>query len=152
MPQIPVTTRLDQDRPLVKIDYQVIPQPAAGQNLQFTVPVGYRFKLISTYLSMVTDANVGDRLLFVQVAGPNGAFFRFQPPYIIVAGETRYLTLATNVPQIAHSATNMSSVIPLPTDLTLEEGTTITIGLLGIQVGDQFSAAVGQLLSQFVAE
>jgi hypothetical protein len=152
MPQIPVTTRLDQDRPLVKIDYQVIPQPAAGQNLQFTVPVGYRFKLISTYLSMVTDANVGDRLLFVQVAGPNGAFFRFQPPYIIVAGETRYLTLATNVPQIAHSAINMSSVIPFPTDLTLEEGTTITIGLVGIQVGDQFSAAVGQLLSQFVAE
>ena len=152
MPQIPVTTRLDQDRPLVKIDYQVIPQPAAGQNLQFTVPVGYRFKLISTYLSMVTDANVGDRLLFVQVAGPNGAFFRFQPPYIIVAGETRYLTLATNVPQIAHSATNMSSIIPFPTDLTLEEGTTITVGLIGIQVGDQFSAAVGQLLSQFVAE
>ena len=152
MPQIPITTRLDQDRPLVKIDYQVIPQPAAGQNLQFTVPVGYRFKLISTYLSMVTDANVGDRILFVQVAGPNGAFFRFQPPYIIVAGETRYLTLATNVPQIAHSATNMSSIIPFPTDLTLEEGTTITIGLIGIQVGDQFSAAVGQLLSQFVAE
>lgn len=152
MPQIPVTTRLDQDRPLVKIDYQVIPQPAAGQNLQFTVPVGYRFKLISTYLSMVTDANAGDRLLFVQVAGPNGTFYRFQPPYIIVAGETRYLTLATNVPQIAHSATNMSSIIPFPTDLTLEEGTTITVGLIGIQVGDQFSAAVGQLLSQFVAE
>ena len=152
MPQIPVTTRLDQDRPLVKIDYQVIPQPAAGQNLQFTVPVGYRFKLISTFLTMVTDANVGDRILFVQVAGPNGAFFRFQPPYIIVAAETRYLTLATNVPQVAHSATNMSAVIPFPTDLTLEEGTTITVGLVGIQVGDQFSAAVGQLLSQFVAE
>lgn len=152
MPQIPVTTRTDQDRPLVKIDYQVIPQPAAGQNLTFTVPVGYRLQLISSYLSIVTDATAADRILFVQFDGPNGAFFRFQPPFLITASETRYLSVISGGNHIAHSATNMSAIIPIPTALVLEESTTITIGLVNIQATDQISAAVGQLLSQFVAE
>lgn len=152
MPQIPVTIRTDETRPLVKIDYQVVPAPPAGQNLQFTVPVGYRFQLISTYVTIVTDANVADRTLFVQVSGPNGPFFRFQPPFAITASETRYLTIAIGIPQAAHSATNMSALIPFPSGLVLEEGTIMTVGLVNIQAGDQLSSAVGQLLSQFVAE
>lgn len=152
MPQIPITIRTDDTRPLVKIDYQVAPAPPPGQNLQFTVPVGYRFQLLSTYVTIVTDANVADRYLFVEVSGPYGPFFRLQPPFAITASETRNLTVAVGVPQFAHSPTNMSALIPFPPPLILEEGTIFTIGLVGIQVGDQLSAAVGQLLSQFVAE
>jgi hypothetical protein len=36
--------------------------------------------------------------------------------------------------------------------MTLQEGDEITVGLTGIQVGDQFQLIHGQLLSQFVAE
>lgn len=152
MPQIPVTTRLDQDRPLVKIDYQVVPQPAAGQNLSFTVPVGYRFQLISAFLTIVADANVADRFLFLQINGPSGALFRYQAAVAITATDTRYATIATNVPLIALSPTITHAQIPIPPGLVLEEGTSFTIGLVGIQAGDQFSALIGQLLSQFVAE
>jgi len=152
MPQIPLTTRNAEDRPLVIFDYTSFDRPAVAQPITFVVPRGYRFQIMSLYASIVTDANVADRVLYIQISGPNGPFFRFQPPFLIAASETRYVTAAPGIAQVAHSATNMSAVLPIPSGIVLEEGTIFTLGLVNAQAGDQLSAGVVQLLSQFVAE
>lgn len=141
-----------EDRPLVKIVYDTIPQPAAGTNLQLTVPVGYRLELKTLNCSVVTDANIPDRNLFYAIHTNVGPVLHFLQPYPFVNGETRNLSLATLPFAIQHSFAIMYALWPFPNGLVLEEGSTLTIGLLNIQVGDQFSEAPYMALSQFVAE
>ena len=152
MPQIPITIRQQEDRPLVKVMYDPIVQPAAGQNAVFVVPQGYRLQLKSMFATIVTDANVANRTLFLRIAGPNGVYYYFEHPFLITAGETRTVTVAPSLSLIAHSATALAAVWPFPTDYPIEEGAIITLGLVGIQVGDQISQINPMLLSQFVAE
>jgi hypothetical protein len=152
MPQVPVTVRTPTDRPLVKVVDQSVPNPAAGAAFQIVVPIGYRFKIVSLFLRFVTDANVADRFIVITVSTPSGVVFRFTHSAPIVAGETRFLTLAPGVAPLTWSGTIMTSLAAFPTDLTLEEGSIIDVTVTGIQVGDQFSQVNTQLLSQFTAE
>lgn len=152
MPQIPITVRSPDDRPLVKVAYETIPQPAPGQNAILVVPQGYRLQIRSLYAQIVTDANVADRFLFLSIQAANGILYYYSPPFAITASETRYLTLAPSLTLISHSITNMTAVWPLPLDYPLEEGVILTLGLANIQVGDQLSTINMMNLSQFVAE
>jgi hypothetical protein len=152
MPQIPITIRRDQDRPLVKVVYDPFLQPAAGQNAVFVVPQGYRLQLKSLFATIVTDANVANRTLFLRIAGPNGIYYYFEHPFLITAGETRTVTVAPSLSLIAHTLTTLSAIWPFPIDYPIEEGVIITLGLVNIQVGDQISQINPMLLSQFVAE
>jgi hypothetical protein len=152
MPIIPQIFQGVEDRPLVKVVYDSIQQPPAGQNLMLTVPQGYRLQLVSIFLTVVTDANIVNRTFFVQLTTAAGVVYYFQHPFIITNAETRALCIAPSLPLIPHSATNMSACWPWPADMVIEEGSNITIGLTAIQVGDQFTAAPYMILSQFVAE
>jgi hypothetical protein len=67
MPQIPVTTRIATDRPLVKVDNMAVPQPPAGAGFSIVVPVGYRFSIVALFFRLITDANVGARTLIFDV-------------------------------------------------------------------------------------
>jgi len=152
MPQIPITIRQQEERPLVKVMYDPIVQPAAGQNAVFVVPQGYRLQLKSLFATIITDANVAVRTLFLRIAGPNGIYYYFEHPFNIAASETRTITIAPSISLIAHSITAFSAVWPFPADYPIEEGAIITLGLVNIQVGDQISQINPMLLSQFVAE
>lgn len=152
MPNIPIVVQTVEDRPLVKVVYDVIPAPAAGQNVTLTVPQGYRFQLKSIFLSVTTDANAVDRNYFVQLATAAGVVLYFRHPFVITNGETRALCVAQGLPLIAHSVIGMNATFPWPDNLVIEEGDILTIGLSAIQVGDQFTAASYMALSQFVAE
>jgi len=152
MPQIPVTMRFPPDRPLVKVVDQAVADPAAGAGFQIVVPLGYRFKLVSMYFRLVLDANVLDRFVIVTINTPSGTVYRFTHSSPLLTGETRFLTIATNVASLSWSASIMTSIVPFPPDLTLEEGSVIDVTITGIQVGDQISDINAQLLSQFTAE
>ena len=152
MPQIPVTTRIATDRPLVKIDNLAVPDPAAGQAFSITVPVGYRYQIASMFMRLVTDANVADRIPTLQVSTPSGIIFRWTSPFLVVASETRYVTFAPGLAQVNWSVLQLTAQVALPPTITLEEGSVISISIAGIQATDQISLINAQILSQFVAE
>ena len=152
MPQIPVTTRLSSDRPLVKIDNNAVPNPAAGQGFSITVPVGYRAQPVSLFFTMVTDANVANRFFVLDFVTSSGVVFRSAPAWPQTASETRSLCFAAGVSPILHSVTVFSGLQPVPPGFTLQEGDSIVLSVTGIQAGDQISLVNAQLLSQFVAE
>lgn len=152
MPQIPVTMRSAEDRPLVKVVNDLIPNPAAGTAFSIVVPQGYRFNLVALYLQFVTDANVANRFITVTVTTPSGTIFTYSHTTPIVAGETRTLCIGSGIANLTWTATLMNATAPFPPALTLEEGCAITITVAGIQVGDQFSLINSQVLSQFAAE
>jgi len=152
MPQIPITVRTADDRPLVKVHNFAIPDPEVGLPLAITVPLGYRYKLASLFLEFNTDANIADRFMIITISTPAGTVFRFTHLAPIINGETRYITLAPALASILWSVTNMTATTPIPTDLTLEEGSIINVAVTNIQVGDFFTGCCAQLLSQFIAE
>lgn len=152
MPQIPVTTRTATERPLVKVVNEALANPAAGAGFSIVVPVGYRFQVSTLFLRFVTDANVAGRIVEVTFSTPTGIIYRFTHTTAILAGETRFLTLAPGAPSLLWSATAMTAMSGLPPALVLEEGSSIDVTVVGIQVGDQFSLINSQVLSQFVAE
>ena len=152
MPQIPVTTRIATDRPLVKVDNNAVANPPAGQGFSIVVPVGYRFQLLSMYLRFITDATVADRFIILTVSSPSGVLLRLTHATAILASETRHLTVAAGVSTVVWTASVLSSVLPFPAGIVLEEGSSIEVTVTGIQATDQFSLINSQLLSQFVAE
>lgn len=152
MPQIPITVRTADERPLVKVVDVAIPDPPAGQGFAIVVPVGYRFKVASVFIEFNTDANVADRFIIVTAVTPAGTIFRFTHLVPIIDNETRYLTLAPALPSLLWTVVNMTATTPTPPDITLEEGSQIIVDVTGIQIGDQFNHCCAQLLSQFVAE
>jgi len=152
MPQIPVTTRIATDRPLVKVDNNAVANPPAGQGFSIVVPVGYRFQLLSMYLRFITDATVADRFVILSVSSPSGVLLRLTHATAILASETRHLTVAAGVSTVVWTASVLSSILPFPAGIVLEEGSSIEVTVTGIQATDQFSLINSQLLSQFVAE
>ncbi len=152
MPQIPVTTRIATDRPLVKVVNEALPNPAAAAGFSIVVPVGYRFTPVSLFMRFVTDANVGVRIVVLQLSTSSGVVFRYATVFGQSENETRFLTFGVGVAYVPWLAANFTSIIPLPSGLTLQEGDEIAVTVSNIQVGDQLSLINSQMLSQFVAE
>jgi len=152
MPQIPVTTRIATDRPLVKVDNSAVANPAAAQGFSITVPVGYRFTPVSLFMRMVTDANVAVRYVTLELISSSGVMFRYSTPFGQSESETRYISFAPGVAQVLWSIAVFTSIVPLPLGVTLQEGDAIVISVLNMQAGDQISLINSQILSQFVAE
>jgi len=152
MPQIPLTVRTADERPLVKVVNDSIPTPAPALGFQIVIGRGYRTSVVCLRFRLVPDANVADRFLTLSIANNVGILFQHTNITAVPASETNTMTYAQGLPNVAKSATNSNSLFPLPTALTLEEGDTITVTIAGVQVGDQVDQIVMQSLSQFVAE
>ena len=152
MPQIPVTTRIATDRPLVKVDNNALANPPAAQGFSIIVPVGYRLQPIAIFFRLTTDANVGARYLVFDILTSSGILLHFAPNYGIGPTEIRNFVFGPGLANINQSATVLDSTTPTCPGLTLQEGDEIRVALTGIQVGDQFSLINTQVLSQFVAE
>jgi hypothetical protein len=152
MPQIPVTIRTAIERPLVKVVNDLIQTPAPGLGFAITIPLGYRTSIVCLRFRFVSDANVSDRFLTLSIANNAGILYQHTNIVALVASETDTMVYGSGLPNVAKSATNHNSLVPLPAGLTLEEGDTLTITIAGVQVGDQIDQIVMQSLSQFVAE
>jgi hypothetical protein len=152
MPQIPITTRIATDRPLVKVDNTALANPPAGQGFSLVVPTGYRFQPVALFFRLTTDANVAARNLVFTILTSSGILINFAPVFAFGPTEVRNFVFAPGVANILQSAAVFDSTTPICPDLTLQEGDEIRVALTGIQVGDQFSMINYQVLSQFVAE
>lgn len=152
MPQIPITTRIATDRPLVKVVNEAVSAPPVASGFSIVVPVGYRFTPVSLFMRMVTDANVAVRFVVLELSSSSGILFRYATPFGQSENETRYITFAVGVSAAIWTLGNLTSVVPLPSGITLQEGDQITISVIDIQAGDQISLVNSQMLSQFAAE
>jgi len=152
MPQIPITTRIATDRPLVKVDNSAIANPAAGQGFSITIPVGYRSSLVSMRLRLTCDANVAGRVLHVRAVCNDITVWEMSHLSACVATGVYVISIGPGLGYIALAGTAFFASWPSPPQLTLQEGDQIIVSIDSIQVGDQIDQIALQTLSQFVAE
>ena len=152
MPQIPITTRIATDRPLVKVDNSAIANPAAGQGFSITIPVGYRSSLVSMRLRLTCDANVAGRILHIRAVCNDLSVWEMSHTSACVATGVYVVNVGPGLPFVALGAAVFFASWPSPPQLTLQEGDQIIVSVDSIQVGDQFDLIALQTLSQFVAE
>jgi len=116
-----------------------IPQPAVGGGFTFTYSLSEYWMLRSLCFQLVTDANVANRIVFMDLIDKAGnKIGRFSSGFNQTATLTTIYTFAT---QIAAYGANAAASIGSPVSkLWLHPGSKITVGITNVQAGDQVSA------------
>jgi hypothetical protein len=112
--------------------------PAAGANFTITVPTGTRWRVQSLIGTLVSDANVANRQVFLRIDDGATIYFEMFANTVQAAGVTdKYIWSARQVAELAGSG---DIVMAIPVNLVIEAGHRITSAVASIQVGDQWSA------------
>jgi hypothetical protein len=112
--------------------------PAANNEISETVPTGVRWRLLSFYFTLVTDANVANRNVRLVIDDGTNTFLR--------VGSNQNHGATTTAAYIAAELGFTGSVsfepfvIPLPTGIWLSPGSRIRTNTGLMQVGDNYSA------------
>lgn len=114
--------------------------PAAGANFSYPVPANTRMEILGVTLTLINDANVGNRL--VQIHGYDGtaAFQYGEASGVQVASATAYYSAAPNGGNLHTAATDSIYCITLPSPFILNYGDSLRSTICSIQAGDQISA------------
>ncbi len=115
-----------------------VANPAAGSGTTFTTLQNQRLELISMFLTLVTDANVANRI--VRIHMPGLASDPVFPAHNVQAASTtiQYVFMTGGV-NVDHSGTNNVMYNIMPINFFSEAGFPIRIDVSNIQVGDQLS-------------
>lgn len=117
---------------------QTVANPAAGADATATPPANQRSMLVGVNLELATDANVVDR--YLRIRRQRGA----QPQWLGLdkypqPNSTQHFYLAgVGLGQSYHAATPVHNISLLPTP-AFEDGDTLIIEFVGMQVADQIS-------------
>jgi hypothetical protein len=152
MPQIPITTRVDNDRPLVKVVNEAIASPPVGEGFSITIPQGYRSSLVSLRMRITCDANVAARAVRLRVLCSDLLVWEMSHGSVLIASCVYVLCAGPGFGLMNLAAATFFAQWPTPPGLTLQEGDVINVTVDNIQVGDQIDQIALQTLSQFVAE
>jgi hypothetical protein len=152
MPQIPVTTRIDNDRPLVKVVNEAIASPPVAEGFSITIPQGYRSSLVSLRMRFTLDANIASRIVHLRVLCGDLLVWEMSHLSGLVATAVYVLCAGPGLGFVNLAAATFFAQWPTPPALTLQEGDVINVTVENIQVGDQIDQIALQTLSQFVAE
>jgi hypothetical protein len=152
MPQIPITFRTFDERPLVKVVNDNIPNPPVGETFAITIPQGYRSSLVSLRMRMTMDANVAARIVHLRIICNDLIVWEMSHLSGMVATGVYTLCAAPGAGFVQLAAATFFAQWPIPPSITLQEGDVISLTIDAIQVGDQIDQIALQTLSQFVAE
>lgn len=122
-------------------DVQVITpaNPAAGANLIYTLPAGYRYQIMAVRMIYASDANVANRNLILQItdAVPNTLWEVMNLLNHAASTTTNYTFSDHGYSHTAFLASRMIAAIPVR--MTLRAGWIIRTLINNVQVGDQLS-------------
>ena len=111
--------------------------PAAGVSIAETVPVGARWKLVSVFAWLATDATVFDRHVYLVLMSPAGVWLWLPPAVAQPASQTYYYTWGIGLAPYTSSLVGLVARA-LPDQLTLTPGQQFMVQCGGMQVGDDF--------------
>lgn len=118
-----------------------VTQPAAATDWSVTVPGGKVWAPLAFTATFVTDANVANRDLSLQIGDQTNLLAAFDAVANQAAGQTNVVTYCTGGGLGAGGTTHGTSTTPIP-DLALPAGFTISSHTTNLQVGDQWSNIV----------
>lgn len=117
----------------------VVPNPAAGAGLTFTVPGAVVWRPVALTVVLAADAGVADRFLTVQYRDQTGVAFAVSGAAVAVtAGQTRTFALTSRRGTSEQAAGSMIFGPLEPALLML--GETLVLAIANVQAGDQLSA------------
>lgn len=117
--------------------------PAAGVELSISVPSNALWRFRAANFTLVTDANAATRTVSVRMTTGNGVIYEFISPVTQTASLTRNYRVQ---PVGAGLATSVGTeiIIPVPDEIWLDNGSTITTVTNNKQAGDDFGAMTVQ--------
>lgn len=123
---------------------EVSADPAAGQVHSHVIPGGEAWLLHGALFSLVTDVNVADRHVRLQVSDGNLVFARIPAGAVQAAGLTRRYTFGGGTGAAWAAGLDVAAPLPAP-PLLLLPGFIITTAVDNLQAGDDASAMVLRL-------
>ena len=113
--------------------------PAAGAGYTFTLSRFDRWRLIAARFTLTTDSNAANRLCSITYSGSTGVQNMVDSVQaLVVASQTARRHFGALNFGGWSNGTNLDNCFPL-SGLWLEAGSTVTIAVANIQVGDQLS-------------
>jgi hypothetical protein len=113
--------------------------PAAGANYVFTLSRYDRARLVACTFSLTTDSNAANRFVTVEYSGSTTVANMADPTAAVVVASTTALRFfgGLNFGNVSNVA-NGGQIFPL-SGLWIEAGSTVSIKIASVQVGDQLN-------------
>ena len=120
------------------------PDPAAGANYVFPVPIGTLYELICLSFLFSTDAGVGNRYLSLNIENPSRDIY-FKAPLVkpFVANTTNQLSFGAGFSHASQGDAHVPTTGSWPLHLLVPGPHLFVISVLGIKVGDAFTDISG---------
>lgn len=135
-----MSIRHPYDRSVHMLTYIHPANPAAGLPVQVIIPVTTRLQIVSVMFTLDTDANVGDRYVYVSPAQGGVDHFRFYARRAQAANTLFYYTgMMGLTDENGIAPLNDRPLVPLGVDMIFDNCDRFYITCENIQVGDQFS-------------
>jgi len=112
--------------------------PAVGAEYTYTTPFGSRYLLASIALTLVTDANVANRIVELQVSGATHTWWKMQSSTTQTASTTHIHQFAIGSDRNPTPG-DLDYYAPLNPMLYIPGNFMISTHTTGLQAGDQFT-------------
>ena len=120
-----------------KVKTIAIPDPAAGQELSYTVPSGVVLLVQSIFMRLVTDTTIATRMVRFKIENATNVVYWYTP----LSSQSESLNvryfLAPNIP--SRGSAYAAQALPLSDPCLLMPGWVFRTDTAGIQAGDQFT-------------
>lgn len=127
---------------------QLLPNtPVPPNHFPFTCPNDMIVQPLTLFCLMTCDATVANRYITIQITSAGGTSYTFIDPIPLVASESRYISIAPNLPYQHIAASTSSISLPIPREIFLTPADDIDIYDAALIAGDVF----GFLCAQFRA-
>lgn len=113
--------------------------PAAGAQITEAVPTGARWRLLSFYALLATDANVANRQAAVTYDDGTNPLFHSPQAFLQTAGTSASYAWGIGMP-IAVVIASAGPLAGLPTEVRLEAAFRVKTSIVNGQVGDNWAA------------
>ena len=111
--------------------------PAAGSEIDDSVPTGRVWRILAISFSLTTDANAANRRVHVILLGPSGVEIDTFSDVDQIASTTRKYSVAA-FGAIPDTLDDNDILIPLPADIFLPAGSAVQTLTTNRQAGDDF--------------
>ena len=133
-------------------DAFLLQDPAAGANLDYSIPAARRYQLLALRIPFTTSATVADRQVILTLGEDAIEYFRSEPAPIQTASLTRTYDFLAGWP---HRETAFDSPgyirLSLPVDIILLYNHKIRTSILNLQVDDDISIVTARCLIWYQA-
>jgi len=120
----------------------IIPNPAAGADLSWPVPVNSRIEIIYLGFIFASDANAANRFPTILGATPTLNQTMAASTVAQAASKTYGWAFVAGLPETANLAAANVVVVPMSPKLILEPGDALETYIIGMQAGDAITSII----------